>query len=473
MVLLINILLLVLTSSLILFSPIFYGSVLQWSRQSIQLISILIFAIWLINLLIKKEDLKLNILKLLPLVIFLFLCFFQTLNLPNIIHETLSGKSYEVWDNSRRILSELGPYYLKDQFPISIYPFATENSLLLISSYMIFGFFLSRYITNKSRMLIILIPIIFVSLLEAIIGFYQSFMVYGISGSQGAHGTFVNRNHYAGLLEITIPLILGFAFSLNKYWHKGLKNTLYSIRYSDDVFKQISIIFLVLFLLLAIFLSKSRMGMISIFISLFFFYSNLNLFGNKYKNILWFLTISIIFFILLIFIVDINPILERFRNINSSQRILVWKDCIVIIKDFPLFGSGLGTFKYIYPLYKENLKIAVDYHYAHNDYIHLLVETGVIGFSCLMAGLIILFKDAMKFLKYNTRIRDSYGYFITLGALTGIVSILIHSLADFNLHIPSNALYFTTMIGIIYGINSKNDTTKIIRAKKPSTKSTN
>ena len=165
--------------------------------------------------------------------------------------------------------------------------------------------------------------------------------------------------------------------------------------------------------------------------------------------------------------------MERFRGITVNQRILVWKDCIHIIKDFPLFGSGLGTFKYIYPLYKENLKIAFDYHYAHNDYIHLLVETGLLGFFCLMTGLIILFKDARKFLKYNIKTRDSYGYFITLGALSGIVSILIHSLADFNLHIPSNALYFTTMIGIIYGINSKNDTTKIIRAKKPSTKSTN
>jgi len=192
----------------------------------------------------------------------------------------LSSKSYEVWDNSRTILSELGPYYLKDQFSISIYPFATTSSLALISSYIIFGFFLSRYITNKSRMLIIIIPIVLVSFFEAIIGFYQSFIAYGISDSRGAHGTFVNRNHYAGLLEIIIPLILGFAFSLNKYWHK---NTLHSIKYSDAIFKQIPVILLVLFLLLALFLSKSRMGIISIFISLFFFYSNLNLFGNKYK----------------------------------------------------------------------------------------------------------------------------------------------------------------------------------------------
>jgi len=398
----------------------------------------------------------------LPLIFFIFLCFFQTLNLPNIVHESLSSKSYEVWYNSRTILRGLGPYYLKDQFSISIYPFATTSSLALISSYIIFGFFLSRYITNKSRMLIVIIPIVLLSFFEAIIGYYQSFIVYGISDSHGAHGTFVNRNHFAGLLEITIPLILGFAFSLNKYWHKGLKNTLYSIRYSDDIFKQISIIFLVLFLLLAIFLSKSRMGIISIFISLLFFYSNLNIFGRNYKNVLLFLAISIIFFLLLVFLIDINPILERFKNITANQRILVWKDCYQAIKDFPLFGSGLGTFKYIYPLYKENLKAAVDYHYAHNDYIHLLVETGLLGFSCLMIGLIILFKDAIKFLNYNTKIRNSFGYFITLGALSGIISILVHSFADFNLHIPSNALYFTTMIGIIYGINSNNESRKHI-----------
>nr|NIQ17108.1 hypothetical protein [Candidatus Dadabacteria bacterium] len=98
----------------------------------------------------------------------------------------------------------------------------------------------------------------------------------------------------------------------------------------------------------------------------------------------------------------------------------------------------------------------VDYHYAHNDYIHMLVETGIIGFSCLMTALIILIKDSLSFLKYNAEIKNSYGFFITLGAFSAIISILVHSFADFNLHIPSNALYFSVMIGIIYGINSDN-----------------
>ena len=456
----INFLLITFTSCTIFFSPVFYGSVLQWSKQLIQLITLIIFSLWLLTLIIQKQNLKLNIVKFLPLLTFIFLCFFQTLNLPNIIHESLSNKSYEIWDNSRKILSELGPYYSKDKYSISIYPFATTSSLTLISSFIVFGFFLSRFLTNKSRMLIVIIPVILISILEAATAFYQSFTVYGIYGNEGAHGTFVNKNHYAGLLELTIPLILGFAFSLNKLWYTDFKNMAQSIRYSDDIFKQLAVISLVFFLLVAIILSKSRMGIVSIFISLFFFYGYLNLFGKSYKNILWFAVISAIFFLLLIFLIDINPIFERFRYAHSSQRFLVWKDCYQIINDFPLFGSGLGTFKYIYPLYKENLQAAVDYHYAHNDYIHMLVETGVLGFSCLMAGLIILFKDTLMFLKYNTKTKNSYGFFITLGAFTAILSILIHSLTDFNLHIPSNALYFTTMIGIIYGINSNNDQKK-------------
>ncbi|NIU88370.1 MAG: hypothetical protein GWN56_14200, partial [Nitrosopumilaceae archaeon] len=187
---------------------------------------------------------------------------------------------------------------------------------------------------------------------------------------------------------------------------------------------------------------------------------------KNYKNFIWFIIVSVLFFILLIFLIDIRPVIDRFGELSAAARIKVWKDCIGIITDFHLFGSGLGTFKYIYPLYKENLKTAVDYNYAHNDYIHLLVETGFIGLSCLMAGLVMLFKDSIKYLRFHFKTSNSFGFFITLGALSSVVSILIHSLADFNLHIPSNALIFTAMIGIIYGINSGNDSEDTIKVKR-------
>ncbi len=462
---LINISLTILISCLLVLSPIFYGSVFQWSKNSIVALVYLIFSIWLVSLLLKKEPFRINTLYLLPLLIFIFLCIFQTLSIPNFIHKILSNESYIIWDDSRKLLSEVGPYYSRDWFTLSIYPYATTSSLSLFASYILFGFFISKYINSKSRLYIVIIPIILVSALESMIGIYQSSSVYGITHSQGAHGTFVNKNHYAGLLELIIPLLIGFGLSFNNNWLKG-KKSLARLLITFNTFKQILIFILVFLTILALILSKSRMGIISIILALFLLFTLLSYISQNYKHIVWFCVFTILFLITLIFIIDINPILQRFHNITSNQRFLVWKDCIHIISDFHLFGSGLGTFQYIYPLYKENLKAAVDYHYAHNDYIHLLVETGLIGFSCLMTALIILTKDVYNFLSFHYKTENSYGFFITLGAFSGVVSILVHSLADFNLHIPSNALYFSTMIGIIYGINSGRENKKIVSTRR-------
>ncbi|NIT12739.1 MAG: hypothetical protein GTN99_00370, partial [Candidatus Dadabacteria bacterium] len=117
----------------------------------------------------------------------------------------------------------MGQYYPEDKFSISVYPFSTISSLKLIFSIVIFGFFLSRYLTNKSRILTVIVTVVLISLLQAAIGFYQTFYVYGIYHHEGAHGTFVNHNHYSGLLELTVPLILGFAFSMNKTWYSDFK----------------------------------------------------------------------------------------------------------------------------------------------------------------------------------------------------------------------------------------------------------
>lgn len=461
----INFFIIIFTSSLILFPPLYYGSVLTLSIQLIQLAIYIIMALWLTKHYFEKQSIKINLVRLLPLIILVLLCFFQTINLPNWVHNILSSKSFEIWDNSRNILSTISLYYDRDWFTLSIYPFATKNSLMLVLSYFLFGFFLSRYITNKSKLFIVIIPIILLAVIETAIGFYQSFIVYGITNSKSAHGTFVNKNHYAGLLELLIPILIGLGLSFNKNWGSKSKISLSSLLNADR-FKQLIILNIVAATFIALIISKSRMGIMSIVISLIFFFFLPSFITKNYKNFIWFIVVSVLFFILLIFLIDITPVLDRFSELSAAARIKVWKDCIGIITDFHLFGSGLGTFKYIYPLYKENLKTAVDYNYAHNDYIYLLVETGFIGFSCLTAGLIILFKDSIKYLRFHLKTSNPFGFFITLGALCSVVSILIHSLADFNLHIPANALIFTAMIGIIYGINSKNNSKDIVKVKR-------
>ncbi len=79
----------------------------------------------------------------------------------------------------------------------------------------------------------------------------------------------------------------------------------------------------------------------------------------------------------------------------------------------------------------------------------------------MLSGLIILFRDIINFLNHNIKINNSFNFSITLGAATGILSLLIHGFTDFNFYIPANALYFVTLIGIIYGINSKKEDRKL------------
>lgn len=119
-----------------------------------------------------------------------------------------------------------------------------------------------------------------------------------------------------------------------------------------------------------------------------------------------------------------------------------------MIKDFPLFGTGLGTFGYAYPLYKVSVQKPLIYLYAHNDYLQVLAETGVLGFASLMSALFIFFYSSLKALTRLSAAGNYFRFYVLLGSLTGIFSILVHSLTDFNLQIPSNALYFAFLIGL-------------------------
>ena len=88
--------------------------------------------------------------------------------------------------------------------------------------------------------------------------------------------------------------------------------------------------------------------------------------------------------------------------------------------------------------------------YLHNDYLQLLVETGWVGFLALVGGFyIFLIKSVFKIRDMRLQ-SDAMRFFLSIGALSGLVSIAFHSFFDFNLHMPANCVYFVMLIGIVY-----------------------
>ena len=128
-----------------------------------------------------------------------------------------------------------------------------------------------------------------------------------------------------------------------------------------------------------------------------------------------------------------DPVFERMSTlsiptITGESRLGVWKDTLNMIKENPWFGRGIGTFKYIYPRYQTEL-INFSFNHAHNSYLELTSEIGIIGIlSCLLI-IAILFIGGIKRL---TAQHDKQLQAIGIGSLAGCFSVLMHEITDFN-----------------------------------------
>jgi O-antigen ligase len=146
------------------------------------------------------------------------------------------------------------------------------------------------------------------------------------------------------------------------------------------------------------------------------------------------------------FYVGINATVERFAldKLPNEGRLVYWSNATSIVRDFPLLGTGLGTFASVYPAYEES-SLSGHLSHAHNDYLEYLSELGVVGMILLSGG--IAFMVVSSFLIWRVR-RHPEVKGLAMGSIVAIVVILIHSIADFNLHIPANMVLFTVVLSM-------------------------
>ncbi|MBE0712124.1 MAG: O-antigen ligase family protein, partial [Candidatus Aminicenantes bacterium] len=134
-------------------------------------------------------------------------------------------------------------------------------------------------------------------------------------------------------------------------------------------------------------------------------------------------------------------------DLSGEGRIVVYRNTLEMIGDFPLAGTGKGTYVDAYAIY-EKIDDGLKLSYAHNDYLEFAAENGVAtGGALAVAGIGL----AVWLVAMWRRRRSSFAKGIGLGAMLGVTAILIHGFTDFNLQIPANAVYFTAlaMLGVV------------------------
>jgi len=157
---------------------------------------------------------------------------------------------------------------------------------------------------------------------------------------------------------------------------------------------------------------------------------------------------------------------------SFGRRIAIWKFTTLMIRDNPLLGSGLGTFEYNTLKYQakffEQGQNRTIYPYgfaqkAHNEYLQLWAELGIIGLSVFIWLMISYFNYGLKKLK---SIKDEYGQGIIIGLMGAVVAVLVDGIFGFPFHLPATIVLFWLVLGLTVVISKENNQIKEIFKKK-------
>jgi O-antigen ligase len=459
---------------LVIFTPLAFGTVHIWAYSIMELGVILLMLAWVIKSAVNRHSsvkaIKMPLQNML-VIIFVGLLLFQLLPLPPAVLRYLSPSTYDLYrDAGISAGGQGGEDGAEDRFrpasswrTLSIYPYAAKTELFKILAYIGLFYLVSHNLTGRrqiNRLLAIIISVgcfeAFYGLLEYLSG-HQYILCYRKKYyTDCVTGTFVNRNHFAGYLELVIPLTLGM---MVYYWRKSPPSPLRGGRgliarlASEPGSKLVLLASAAVIMLLGVIFSQSRMGMLSVAASLLVM-GFLLMWVKEGKRFLGFISFVLVSASLGGLWLGIEPLASRFSFLPKEiavegNRAAVWGDTIQLVKDFPLWGSGLGSYRYIFPKYKR-IRTQTSYHHAHNDYLELAAETGIIGLliilglaGCFLARLVI---------GWRRRRRDPYVKGIVLGGIGGLTALLFHSITDFNMHIPANPLLLSVIMGVSWGM---------------------
>tara|TARA_B100000315_G_scaffold260522_1_gene322573 strand:+ start:2506 stop:3831 length:1326 start_codon:yes stop_codon:yes gene_type:complete len=408
---------------LVLFSSIFTGSVDQTSSYWLQIFIFLLVFLFLVKKLALNDSEFYYPKASIFLGLFFIFLVFQCLPLSLSILKIISPKTALLYHQA------LPAAFEKNLFSITIYSLATKKEAIkLFSFFCIFFITINTINTRRQFQRMILIIILW----SVILTFYGLVKKFSLNQEHYlGFSTFLNRNHYAGYCILIIPFSAGYALAN--------KNLNIKILFS----------FITGMLGLSVFLTASRAAILSIIVSL-----SLMIFLSFYikkikekKNIAIGIC-ALLGMVFLFSLFDFGGVISKFKflELDTAGRFYRFKDAFSAVKDFPLFGVGLGNFRYIFTSYRTFHDIQFQ-SYLHNDHLQLFLETGLIGISLYISFFLFIIKDIVK--QYNKR-KDPFVKNIVLGGLFSILALGIDSFFDLDFHIPAIAFMFWLILGLIY-----------------------
>lgn len=348
---------------------------------------------------------------------------------------------------------------------------STFQYLMLGVAYSLLFLVVISLFHTRNRLTLLLVTLVISGTLQAFYGAFMTlsgveWLLFGPKRSYigDATGTFINRNHLAGYLELTIACGIGLLLALRDGRPINWRNSL-ELLLGPKARLRLALVIMVI----ALVMTHSRGGNIGFFVGLIAVSSIFILREREHRARNTLILLSIV--LIDILVVSQYFGLERLKNRLVETRLTdvivdgevvatanelrddVVLQSIPLLKDRPLAGHGAGSFEVVFPRVADST-IPLHFDHAHNDYVQFGVEFGLLGSLPLALFVLLALWHALKALWR----RDSlYCSGVGFGAAMGIIAIMVHSATDFNLQIPANAATFVVLcaVAVLAGHHSK------------------
>ena len=334
---------------------------------------------------------------------------------------------------------------------LSLDPNATRLVIVQLLSLLVYFAAVLVFVDTPRRLQLIVRTIMIFGFCLAMFGLTQSFTsptkVYWIRelNQSTAFGPFINRHHFAGYMELTLALPLGLLFA-------G----------SVDGEKKLLYLFLAGMMGVALFMTTSRGGVISLVAEVFFFVlvtafwrkenERTKRRASRIRSGIVRLALGVALMVGLVIGVAVIgggdiPLNRLVDSVNTNDpttgRAHFWSVTLNMIKAHPVLGTGLGAFGVIYTRFDSHNGL-LRLEQAHNDYLQVLSDGGIVGAFLAVSFVALLFARAF----YRMRTRDRFRRGVALASLGGCLAVLVHSFFDFTLHTTANALLFLVLAAL-------------------------
>ena len=259
-----------------------------------------------------------------------------------------------------------------------------------------------------------------------------------------ASGAYICPNHFAHLMQMMIIIGAGVV---------ACRRVSLSIRLIAG--------YTALICLPALYLTESRSGMIGLLAGLVTLFVAVSLRKGVRKFLLVLLVAPVIAVSAGFIAWKVSPMLQErvALAMEGDVRLVIWQDSVDIVKASPVIGSGLGSYRWMYPHFRTHLTLNADPEFAHNDYLQYWAEIGLVGVLLMAAVVLALVAFSVRVIRRG----DEPDHAWLMGGLLGMMAgSLAHAMFDFNFHIFANTQVFIFLIAAMVAAVSSGENEKVL-----------